>query len=81
LHLLKTPRVGQAPTGDPKPLSADTLNKVTSAVKKNDKPAIMLAYLPTQLRTPALQSKEVKDYLVRKGDRKPGTIAMLFVLR
>jgi len=66
---------------DPKPLSADTLNKVTSAVKKNDKPAIVSVYLPSQMRTPQAQSKEVKDYLARKADRKPGTVAMLFVVR
>ena len=79
LQLLKTPRVGQA--NDPKPLSADTLTKVTGAVKKNDKPALVLAYLPSQMRTPPSQSKEINDFLNRKGDRRPGTVAMLFVVR
>jgi hypothetical protein len=75
---LLTPK--SAKPADPKPLSADTLGKVTSAVKK-DKPALAVAYLPAGMRTPAPQSKEARDFVARKGDRKPGTVAMVFVVR
>jgi hypothetical protein len=69
-----------AKPADPKPLSADTLGKVASAVKK-DRPALATAYLPAGMQTPATQSKEAKDFAARKGDRKPGTVAMVFVVR
>lgn len=68
--------------GEPKSVSSDTLGKVTGAVKKaTDKAAIAVAFLPANLRVAPAQSKEVKAFLDKRGDRKPGTLPLLIVLR
>ncbi len=68
--------------GEPKSISADTLAKVTGAVKKTgDKAGIVVAFLPPNLRSVAAQSKEIRTFLDKRGDRKPGTTPLLMVLR
>lgn len=75
-------RVKSANAGEPKSISADTLAKVTGAVKKtDDKAAIVVAYSPQSLRSVPAQSKELKTFLDKRGDRKPGTTPLLIVLR
>ncbi len=75
-------RVKSANAGEPKSISADTLAKVTGAVKKTgDKAAIVVAFLPPNLRTVPVQSKEIKNFLDKRGDRKPGTTPLLMVIR
>ena len=74
----RSPRNG----GEPKSISADTLGKVTNSVKKvGDKAAIVVAYLPANARTAPAQSKEIKAFLDKRGERKPGTVPLLIVLR
>ncbi len=68
--------------GEPKSISADTLGKVTNSVKKvGDKAGIVVAYQPVNARTPPAQSKEIKGFLDKRGERKPGTVPLLIVLR
>ncbi len=75
-------RPARATTGEPKSLSADTLSKVTNAVKKSgEKSGIAFAILPTTLRTPVSQSKEFKAFLEKYPERKTGTTPLLIVLR
>ena len=67
--------------GEPKPISSDTLPKVVSAVKKSDKAAVVLTYLPANFRGGANKSAEVKQFLDKRGERKPGTVPVLVVIR
>ena len=79
---LSPTRAKAANTGEPKPISADTLAKVTGAVKKTgDKAGIVVAFLPPNLRSVAAQSKEIKAFFDKRGDRKPGTTPLLMILR
>ena len=69
-------------SGDPKSVAADTLRKVAGAVKKaTDRAAIAVAFLPANARTIPVQSKEIKGYLDKRGDRKAGTLPLLIVIR
>lgn len=81
LQLLKAPAKPSAAVDPKKPISSDTLSRVTGAVAKAEKTAIALAYAPSANRTPPSQSKEIKDYLAKKGPRRPDTVALLFVFR
>ena len=75
-------RAKSATVGEPKPISADTLAKVTGAVKKTgDKSGIVVAFLPPNLRTALAQSKEIKTFLEKRGERKSGTTPLLMILR
>jgi hypothetical protein len=66
---------------EPKPVSADTLAKVTAAVKKPEKAAVVVTYLPANLRAGANKSAEVKQFLDKRVERKPGTVPLLVVVR
>jgi hypothetical protein len=70
---------------DPKSVSADTLPKIAAAVKKPDeKTAVVFPYLPPNvpsLRANVAKSAEVKQFLEKRGDRKPGTVPLLIVVR
>ncbi len=72
------PAVGPA---EPKPVSADTLAKVTAAVKKGEKAGVVVTFLPPNFRTGAAKSAEVKQFLEKRGERKPGTVPVLVVIR
>jgi len=75
-------RAKPANVGDPKPISADTLAKVTGAVKKTgDKTGIVVVFSPPNLRSIPAQSKEIKTFFDKRGERKPGTTPLLMVLR
>jgi anti-sigma factor RsiW len=72
------PAVGPA---EPKPISADTLAKVTAAVRKGEKAGVVVTFLPPNFRTGAAKSAEVKQFLEKRGERKPGTVPVLVVIR
>lgn len=72
------PAVGPA---EPKPISADTLAKVTAALKKGEKAGVVVTFLPPNFRTGAAKSAEVKQFLEKRGERKPGTVPVLVVIR
>ena len=75
-------RPGRATTGEPKSVAADTLGKVTSAVKKSaEKSGVAFVILPANLRTPPAQSKEFKAFLEKYPERKTGMTPLLILLR
>ncbi len=64
-----------------KPISSDTLSKVTQALKKSEKSALLLTYLPTTYRVGATKAFEVKQFLDKRGERLPNTTPALIVVR
>lgn len=66
---------------EPKPISADTITKVAQAVKKaGEKAGVVVTYLPANFRG-AAKSAEVKQFQDKRGERKPGAVAVLVVIR
>lgn len=67
----------------PKPLSADTADRVASALASTarERSALLLSYLPPSARANPLASKEVKAYLDRRGPRLPTAVPLLIVIR
>ncbi len=64
-----------------KPLAATTVDQVTTALQKNNKPALMLTYLPVAGRNSPNLSAEIQSFLAKRDDRKPGTIPLMIVIR
>ena len=71
----------KAPPAEAKPISSETLSKVTQTLKKSEKTALLLTYLPTTHRTGAAKSAEVKLFLDKRGERLPNTTPALIVIR
>lgn len=68
--------------GTDEPISSGTLPMVTAAIKKSgEKVGLVLTYLPGNARVGAAKSHEVKQFLDKRGDRKPGTVPVLIVIR
>jgi hypothetical protein len=70
-----------AKADEPKPISSGTLPMVTAAVKKSEKAGVVFTFLPANARVGANKSNEVKQFLDKRGDRKPGTVPVLVVIR
>jgi hypothetical protein len=68
---------------DPTPLSAGTGDQLTKSLtaKPGDKPAILLSFTPAALRTNPAMSKELKEFLARRGERKASAVPILIVIR
>jgi hypothetical protein len=64
-----------------KPISSDTLSKVTQTLKKSEKTALLLTYLPNTHRVGAAKAAEVKQFLDKRGERLPNTTPALIVVR
>lgn len=81
--LWKKPVVPAGAATEPKPISAGTGDMVvkTLTAKPGEKPAVLLAYGPPQARTVPAMSAELKQYLARRGDRKPNTVPVAIVIR
>lgn len=64
-------------------ISAKTLDQVTGSLQKGEaaKPGILLTYLPPLVRVPPQLSKDVKQFHELRGDRKPGTVPLVVVVR
>ena len=60
----------------PRDKAADALK-----VKAGEKTGILVVYLPATLRANPMTSKEVRDYLARRDDRKPGAVSLLLTVR
>jgi hypothetical protein len=75
-------RRSRSPTTPPKAVSAGTADQVASALQKGaDKPAVLVTYLPPAARVNPAVSKELKAFHDRRGERKPGTVAVIVVIR
>lgn len=72
----------QAKAGKPadgKAVTESTLKEVVASVKKSgEKAAVVVTYAAKQN---AGKSLEVKQFLEKRGDRKPGTVPLLIVIR
>jgi hypothetical protein len=78
--------------GNPKPVSAGTIDTVTKSLttppaKPGEKPAVLMTWQtthptdPTIGRTPPNMSAELKQFLARRGDRKPNAVPAIIVIR
>jgi hypothetical protein len=68
---------------EPKPISADTGDQIAKSLtgKPAEKPAILLTFTPAAARTNPAVSKELKEFLARRGDRKASAVPLLIVIR
>lgn len=66
--------------GTAKPVSEGTLGEISSSMVK-EKAAILVSYLPATVRSTPSQSRDVKAWLERRGDKKPGTVPLTIVVR
>jgi hypothetical protein len=76
LGLTKRPKAG-----GPKSVASGTADQVTSALQKGEKPAILVSYHPTNARMSPLVSKDVKNYVETRGERKPNAVPLVIVIR
>lgn len=74
--------------GDPRPVSAGTIDSVTNALtnppgKSAEKSAVLLTWqaAPGAARTVPAQSAELKQFLAKRGDRKPAAVPVIIVIR
>ncbi|QJX00603.1 anti-sigma factor [Frigoriglobus tundricola] len=74
--------------GDPKSVSAGTIDSVTNALtnppgKAPEKPAVLLTWQVASgaTRTAPSQSAELKHFLSKRGDRKPTAVPVIIVIR
>ena len=70
--------------GDPtKPISAGTADQIVKSVsgKPAEKSAVLLTCAPTTARTAPNTSVELKQFLAKRGDRKPNAVPVVIVIR
>ncbi len=76
---LDWPQAKAAKPSDGKSVSEGTLKEVVASVKKpGDKAAVVVTYAA---RLNAGKSSEVKQFIEKRGERKPGTVPLLIVIR
>jgi hypothetical protein len=89
-----TPRrrahLGQAGGEDespaPKSITSGTADQVANNLQrgsaaKAEKHALLLTYLPKEVRVNAALSAEVRHFADRRGERRPNTVSLLIVVR
>jgi hypothetical protein len=66
-----------------KPISAGTADHIVKSVtgKAGEKSAVLLTWSPSNLRTPPANSAELKQFLTKRGERKPNAVPVLIVIR
>ena len=62
-------------------INSATADRIASNLTKPAKTGVVTTYAPTAARTPATTSAEVRAFLASRGDRKPGTTAVIVVVR
>lgn len=79
---------GQGRERGDRPVSAGTIDSVTKALtsppaKPGEKPAVLMTWqtVPGVARTVPAMSAELKQYLTKRGDRKPGVVPAIIVIR
>ena len=75
-----------AVTADPKSVSSGTGDRIARTLtdpagKGAEKSAVLLTFAPTQVRTQPAASRELRQYLDRRGDRRPNAVPVLIVIR
>ena len=87
--LYKRADLGAGAKADPsKPLSDGTAQHIVDRVggagaasPGAEKPAVLLAWAPPALRTAPSASAELKQFFAKRGDRKPGVVPVVIVIR
>ena len=72
--------------GEPKSVSSGTAERVAQALtdpagKGGGKSALLMTFAPNQVRTPPAVSRELRQFLDRRGDRRPTAVPVLVVIR
>lgn len=73
-----------APRREAKPISARTGDEIAAALgapKTGDKHAVLLSFTPAAVRTSPGMSKELKEFLARRGERKASAVPVLIAIR
>ncbi len=75
--------LGKKPAAPSAHISSKTLDQVAGSLQKGEtpKPGLLLTYLPPLVRVPPQLSKDVKQFQEQRGDRKPGTVPLVIVVR
>jgi anti-sigma factor RsiW len=75
-----------AAPAEPKSVSSGTADQLAKNLtnppgKGDTKSAVLLTFAPTQVRTPPAISTELRQFLTRRGDRRPTAVPVLVVIR
>jgi hypothetical protein len=67
-------------------MSTGTANQITRALtdptgKGGDKSAVLMTYAPSQVRTRPGDSRELRQFFERRGERRPNAVPVLIVIR
>ena len=74
--------IGAALPVEPKPISAGTGDQLTkSLTATTNKHAVLLTFTPAASRTNPAMSKELKEFLAKRGERKASAVPILIVIR
>lgn len=84
--LWKRPASPTTNATEPKPISAGTGDQLTRTLtgrppKPGEKPAFLTTFTPAAFRTHPAMSKELKEYLARRGERNASAVPVLIVIR
>ena len=66
---------------EPKPISAGTGDQLAKSLTATNKHAVLLTFTPAASRTNPAMSKELKEYLAKRGERKASAVPILIVIR
>lgn len=74
------------PNGEPKSVSSGTADRIAKALtdpagKGGEKSALLTTFAPTTARTPPATSRELRQFLDRRGERRPTAVPVLIVVR
>ncbi|CAN5284085.1 hypothetical protein BH11PLA2_BH11PLA2_10190 [soil metagenome] len=66
-----------------KSVTANTIDQLTNSLSKSksDRSGIVVTYLPPNLRAAFGTSKEIKSWTEHRGEKKPGAVSLLVVIR
>ena len=74
--------IGAALPVEPKPISAGTGDQLAkSLTATTNKHAVLLTFTPAASRTNPAMSKELKEFLAKRGERKASAVPILIVIR
>jgi hypothetical protein len=81
--LWKRPGAG---AGEPKNVASGTADRIAKALtdpagKGGDKSALLMTFAPSQARTPPATSRELRQFLDRRGERRTNAVPVLIVIR
>ncbi|MBN9521909.1 hypothetical protein J0H58_25895 [bacterium] len=74
------------PTAEPKNVASGTADRIAKTLtdppgKGGEKAALLMTFAPAQARTPPATSRELRQFLDRRGERRPAAVPVLIVIR